>query len=508
MGSLRNLLLWNASIRDPFLLAFVTMCMLSLAMMFMSRPRSYLPFVLLTAPLPKLFTIANYEITAANGVAAPGFSLVDIVLGAGIIAILLRRWTPPKNVESRRFGRAMMWWSASVICSVGIGLLLWPGLYRPIYSVYAIRYLLTLASYAVAAQYARIDYSEGMLQKLLHRLTVAGNATVLLGLSYYFIFGSSGQGTHGVDLAMGGQGVLLSRTFFWFFDYGNDMGFFATLVGILNIISLSDRRRMGLRLLAAVGLAGCVATDLLIGERADVLVLAVSVIYFIVETMKFRHRSVRVSIVFQFVCLISVIAIFAGTLSILAPDLIEKKFQHTVGENIDQETSIEVMTGAGVPANLANAVASLPIGDFAGRLSLNIAGLFYFFNHPAGVGFWGELFVAGFYSHHEVIKVAIEQGFPGIITFIGLLVALRRLLWSSKDLPGAAGRLNIVLRAISAGLFAALVMANTVLLDMKFMLVYWTLVGVWSVVPRGAVRRACPATTFYEQLPHGAGVRG
>ena len=34
------------------------------------------------------------------------------------------------------------------------------------------------------------------------------------------------------------------------------------------------------------------------------------------------------------------------------------------------------------------------------------------------------------------------------------------------------------------GLFMAMVMANTVLLDMKFALVYWSLLGLWSIVPR------------------------
>jgi hypothetical protein len=500
MGYLRTLLLWNASATHPFFLALVLCIMAGLTIALVLRPGLYLPLLLFTSPLPKLFTIGSYTIESAALTAAPGFSVVDMVLAAGILALAFRRWRTQAAPESRAFGRAMVLWSCSVLLSVFIGILVWSEIYRIIYLAYAIRYILTLASFGVAAQFVgRCD--ESSLRKLLRGLALAGNTTILLGLVYYFEFGSAAGGARGINLFMSADAsAALARSYFWFFDYGNDMGYFASLVGVLNAILLSDRRNSALGVLNAAGLLGCVTTCLLIGERADLLVMAVAFGYFIWETSKLRHRSVRVSAVFQVACVAAIVVACAVTFSVIAPEFINRKLQGSVGLNANLDDSAALMASVGVPEGIVSTVISLPIGDFAGRLSLNVAGLWYFSRHVEGVGFWGQLEAAGFYSHHEFVTIAIEQGVPGIAALAFLLVRLKRLLWSGRNLPGSAGQLNVLLRAISLGLFTAMVMANTVLLDMKFMLVYWTLVGVWSVVPREP-GRLNPTITRSNQVP-------
>ena len=44
--------------------------------------------------------------------------------------------------------------------------------------------------------------------------------------------------------------------------------------------------------------------------------------------------------------------------------------------------------------------------------------------------------------------------------------------------------IEMLVVVVIIGLFAALIMANTVLLDMKFAMVYWTLLGIWGAFPR------------------------
>ena len=503
MDQLRNLLTWNASVWNPAFLALVLCFITLLTMLFVARPRLYLPLFLFTAPLPKLFTIASYSDTLAGGYvlnAAPGFSVVDLVLAAGILTLFFRRWHLLRVPASRSFVRALVLWSASVLFSVLIGLLFWSETYRPVFAVYAARYVLTLASFVIAAQFGVHENSERSVRKLLHQLAIAGNATIALGLLYYFEFGSSIGGTRGVQLAMEG-GSATFRTYLWFFDYSDDMGYYASLIAVLNVILLSDRRFGGHRLMNAAGLLGCVTTVLLIGERANVLVAGAALAYFLWETSRLRHRSVRVSIAFQAACVLAVILAFGATMSVISPEFISNKFEHSVGEDTSiRDSAMEVMETAGVPQVLSSTAASLPIGDFAYRLALSTAGLWYFFAHPGGVGFWGQLDAAGFYSHHEFITIAIEQGVLGLAALLFFLIRLRRLLWSAQDLPGAPGQLGVLMRSISVGLFAAMVMANTVLLDMKFALVYWTLVGVWSVVPRN-LPRVYPAVAVSAPQP-------
>ena len=488
MEQFRNLLSWNTSAKDPLVLAILLGAIAAMTLLLFSRPRLYLPLILLTTPLPKLFTITQYEEWGHRQNAA-GFSVGDLVLAAGLAALLLRGARKSLPREASAFGHALMLWSGSVCFSVAMGLVLWRGTYQLGNSLYAFRYILTLASCAVAARYAMSARNERSVRSLLVQLAVAGNVTVALGVLYYFSVGSSAGGS--VSNMLYSADTAVFRGYLFFFDYGIDMGYYAVTIAILNIILLSQGRTAGSRLISGIGIGLCIAAVLLVGERVNVLVLLAALGYFFLETAKARHRSVRVSVVFQITCLLVVIGAGVAIMGVVAPGQMIRKFDRATQSEF-QEAAGYAMSQAGVPPAITAFVSALPIGDFAVRLGLNIASLWFFFQHPLGVGFWGEWSVVGWYAHHEIVKIAVEQSIPGLVAFVWLMVMLRRLLWVRGDLPGSGGQLGVLLRSISVGLFAALLGANTVLLDMKFAMVYWTLVGVWSVLPRTRTRRLAP----------------
>ena len=484
MEQLLNLLTWNTSARDPVILLFLVAAIAALIVVLTNRPKLYLPLILLTAPLPKLFTIAEYEV-AGYIQTAPGFSVMDIVLAAGLAALLFQNLKRRVRPEAAGFSRALQLWAGSVALSVVTGLIFWNGLYRPINAVYALRYILTLAGYWAAVRYAGIDCSEEAVRRLLRRLAVAGNIVIALGLIYYFeLGGSSAGGVIGINQRAGEDSIVF-RSYLYFFDYGNDMGFYAVLVAILNLIMLADRRTAGLRLLASTGVLFCVITVFVIGERANLVVLGVAVGYFLLETSVNTHRSVRVSALFRIICVLVIVGSSALVLDVLTPQQITSKLENSVGiDSGGNNSTFEIMNGAGVPEPVIAFVSTLPIGDFAGRLALNVSGLWFFFRHPISVGFWGEVDVVGWASHHEIVKILVEQGIPGILAFVWLIMCLQRLLWLRRDFPGSRGQLGVLLRAVSVGMFSALIMANAALLDMKFAMVYWTLLGIWGAFPR------------------------
>ena len=177
----------------------------------------------------------------------------------------------------------------------------------------------------------------------------------------------------------------------------------------------------------------------------------------------------------------------AGTavLEVLAPQQISNKIERSVGIELGSGY-IELMEESGVPTSIITIVSTMPVGDFAGRLALTLSSLWFFFQHPISVGFWGEIDVVGWGAHHEIVKILLEQGVLGVLAFLWLINRLWKLLWLRQDFRGSWGEIGVLMRSVSVGLFAALIMANSVLLDMKFAIVYWTLLGIWSALPRTA----------------------
>ena len=483
---IRSLLAWNISAANPLVLIMLLAGTAVLAFVFTARPRLYIPLVLLTVPLPKLFTIGYRSATQLQGYSLqsdPGFSVVDLVVAAGLFAVVFRGWRRIGQKEAQGVSRALMLWFASVALSVVVGLVMWTDKYRPVDGLYALRYGLTLLSFGIATQYAPRDHSERTVRSLLRGLAVVGNVTIALGLLYYFLIGSSGGGSHVEALTLQ-SGSLVFRSPLWFFDYSIDIGYYTVTVAILNLILLGSRQTgVGPRWLYGLGLSFCTAATLVIGERVNLLVFAVSLVYFLWETSKSKQRKLTGSQGLKIVAILVIVASIEFTLNIIAPQAILTKVQGSVGRDYALTTD-GILYDAGVPSLVAGFVSALPIGDLSVRMAFSVGSLWSFFHHPEGVGFWGELDVVGRYAHHEVIKIAVEQGVVGLVAFVYLITCLRRCLWSRSNLQGASAQLGILMRTISIGLFTALILANTVLLDMKFALVYWTLLGVWTTVPR------------------------
>jgi len=492
---LQRFLTWHVSALDPRAAASLLAGFAALTLILIQRPHWYLPLVLITAPLPKLFTIGyRNEVVLTDWIerSDPGFSIPDVVLAAGLAAVLLRgRGTGGVVSRSRRLSAALVFWSASIGLSVAVGLIMWAGVYRPANAFYAARYLLTLAAFGVAVHFARRARPERLLTGLLNTLSIAGNITLVIGLLYYFFVSAPGGGSRATIL-LGQSESSLFRNYLWFFDYGNDMGFYAATLAILNTIQILGRPGLAMRVFCAVGIVLCVVSILLIGQRANPVVLVGGLAYLVWEAPRAR-RLLRLHAGggALTVMLLAIAVVSYATLVLIAPTLMLAKLHTSVGRDYAPDASV-FLAEAGVPAVIGDAVAGLPIGDNVGRLSFIVASLWFFLAHPLGVGFWGELQVAGWYAHHEIVKIAVEQGVPGLFAFFLLTGRMRRLLWCSPNSPGAHARLGLLLRASSVGLFAALIAANTVLLDMKFAIVYWTLLGVWSGVPLSGLRSPLP----------------
>jgi hypothetical protein len=482
MNLLRALLSWNASARDPVVAPFLFLTVGFLVFLFTVRPRFYLPLLLFTAPIPKLFALTEYT-TQDGRENAAGFSIADLVLAAGMLAILFRAVRLPREPQVSRFKTAMVLWSASVALSAIVGLAFWPGVYQPSNLLYVARYLVTLAAFPVAVHYAMSWRSERGTRKLLQWLTLWGNITIGLGIVYYFTVGGASNFV-GTDMLWNEAGTVF-RNYTYFFDYGIDMGYYAVTIAILNVMMISDRPDIVRRAGYGVGLILCIMTTLFLGERVNVLVITVALGYYLLITANARQRSVRTNVVFQVTCLIAVLVIGGAVLRIVAPQQILDKFDAVVTADFTQ-SSIEVMSLANVPRPIIDLVTSLPIGDFTVRVALSIASLWFFFAHPMGTGFWGQGAATGWWAHHELVTVLVEQSIPGLMALLYFIFRLKQLLWMRRSLHGPGAQLGVLLKSVSVAFFVALIAANTVLLDLKFAMVYWSLVGLWSVLPRVA----------------------
>lgn len=487
-----DLLRWHGSIRDPLVLAVLLAAFGFFVMLFAARPRLYLPLLLFTAPLPKLFVVNEY-IQFGSQVSA-AFSVADVLLAAAIIALAFRSIRPTSIPCASRFRTAMILWGASILASGTFGLVLWRGVYQPSNLLYAARYLLTLASFPVAARYAMSWRSERGTRRLLQWLAVGGNITIALGIVYYLTTGSGAVGS--ADMVSNSDESIFRGTLY-FFDYSIDMGYYTVTVAILNVMLLSSRPDLMRRIGYGAGLILCILGILLIGERVNLLVTAVAFGYYFVETAHAKHRSVRTGAVFQIACLIAILGIGSAILHVVAPEQILAKVDAISAAGYEQQAA-EIMSYSDVPHPIVNLVTSLPIGDFTVRLALAVASLWFFFAHPIGVGFWGQVEVVGWWAHHELVTILVEQGVPGFAAALFFMYRLKQLLWMRRNVHGPGAQLGVLLRSTSAGFFVALIAANTVLLDMKFGLVYWSLVGLWSVLALAEPSPCRPGVIFEE----------
>jgi hypothetical protein len=487
MIDIEQLLTWNRSIRDPAMLMLVGGLFILMVIAFAMRPRWYLPVLVGTLPLPKLFTIGYRNEILLSGdytdSSDPGFSVSDLVLAAGIFAMVFHRRAPATGPTSQ-VSRALMWWVVTITLSIIIALWAWQGSYRIANVLYAARYFLTLGSYLLAAHYATrcLGYHD-QVGRLL-KFTITSGAWVLVGgLVYYFTIGSvrGDEMRAGVNAVNANQSLVF-RSYLWFFDYGNDMGFYAVFIGTLALVIHTRPCGSGLRFACRAVMLMAIISIILLNQRANLLVMTLAIAYLGWHFLS-REAS-NPSTLLKWAALMALGgAVTWGVLYVVQPQIISKVLASR-GTDLGVDAA-EYLKERGVPTAISEGVGRLPIGDNVMRLSFTVASIWAFLEHPIGAGFWGELQVLGVYAHHEVVKVLVEQGVFGLISYGFLLLTVKKVLWNSSGVRGAAADLNLVMRANSFALFGALIMANTVVLDFKYAVLYWSMLGVFTAIPAG-----------------------
>ena len=478
---MQTLLTWHASISDPATVGVVLVLFAVTTQWLLQHPKHYYPLVILTVALPKLATIGyrNEVITQVGYIDSsdPGFSLLEIVLVAGIAAAILGKWW--RNPVSRPCGqvtRAMLLWGGSIVASVCVGLLLWYPTYRAANALYVARYILTLCAFGVATVVPQRPRSRYDFRAFLSTLWLVGNIVVLLGLIYHLNFGTTGGvGTAG-KILYGREDSLVFRNVMWFFDSGTDMAFFTVLVVLLNLTCLVCWPGLLKKAVSAIGIILCMLCLALYGQRAGTLVLLVALWRFYADCSKNRLRPQAGLNALPAIIVFMGMALCAWFLfPLVVPDSVVGKFEGSLGVGVDAGS---FAAANGVPSEICAILDRLPLGDFTFRAAFALSSLFFFFQHPLGVGFWGELQVVGWFAHHEVVKVLVEQGLFGMFAFCLLIWRLRLLL--RRPAPGSPRderEMVVVLRALATGLFTALIMANTVVLAIKFAVLFWTMLG-------------------------------
>ena len=98
--------------------------------------------------------------------------------------------------------------------------------------------------------------------------------------------------------------------------------------------------------------------------------------------------------------------------------------------------------------------------------------------NPLGVGFWAELPVFGYFSHHELIRVAVEQGFFGLAALLYLWRQQWKLICSTEWSKTRECEGIEVVQAFTVAMMCATVISLPGLFFLRFNLLYWTLVGL------------------------------
>ncbi len=452
---------------------------------FMVRPLTYFPTLIATMPLPKLFTIGYRNDVVLSGdysdSSDPGFSVSDLVLAAGIVVMIFQRRSAPTAL-TQRVSRALYWWMMSIALSVWIAVIFFSESYKPANLLYMVRYFMTLVSYITAAHYARYFIHQYQVAKLLRYTVITGVVVLALGVAYYFTVGSVRGGADEMRMgvnAMDANQSLVFRSYLWFFDYGNDMGFYAVFIGTLALVIQTRPCGRVLQAICRAVMLIAIVSIILLNQRANLLVMALAIAYL---GWHFLSREAQdFGVILKWIGLVVIGGVVtAGILYVVQPQIITKVLASS-GTELSFDAA-DYLQERGVPAVISRTVSSLPIGDNVMRFSFSVASLWAFLQFPIGVGFWGELQVLGLFAHHEVVKVLVEQSLPGIIAYFALLLAVKRVLWNGPQINGVAADLNLVLRANSFALAGALIMANTVLLDFKFAVLYWSMLGLFTTI--------------------------
>lgn len=480
------------SIDEPFIAALVITVFLALSIWIYVHPAHYFPLVILAAPIPKLISIGIEQ--SAKGfdgfqvVTRPGFSLVELVIAAGMTVVVVQGRRIPRALRDQTgLQIAIGLCALSVLVSIGVALLRNPDEYGGSGMLYGLRFIFTTASFVVAHRLSVQQRSHEILTNTLNLLYRYGIAVIGLGIIYYVVYGAAAVST-GTD-TFNLSANAIGRNSLWFFDYAYDFGFFICIVGL---IALSRLVRLGRRARssAALALILCSIAFLLIGQRGNWLMFAAMIAGYILAVRRDPVQGKDTSLFVRLtVCAFVVLLLGYVGETTLAPTQMTNKLDSLYSED-GRQSALQISDIYGLSPLSASIVNAIPIGDVALRVAQNLSGVEFFLGHPAGIGVGREVLVTQNISHYELTTVAVEQGVLGLCCFSFLL--WRLWTFSKRRLPSIGLRGAEATRVCSALALTAVVTslaALTSLFLVKFGFVMWTLLGVAASVT-GSARSA------------------
>lgn len=495
MGSLLTWLDAYPSMLEPTVATLLVVTTLALVVLFVLRPASFVPVVLITTPIPKLYSIgvradvtftgSDYSLTRI-----PGASLIDLVILAGLIAVLItavlgRDGARPKSASVDR-------WLVACVCAVFGSLLLnmmlgTPGVDLAAW-LYAVRYSAAILCFFLAKRsLSRAETSVGSLLKVCR---LSGNVYIVLGLIFYFFGGGRAwvdpefrSLTHSAADASG-----LFRTPMFFFDYGYDFGLYAVFVVMLNILALFQARSLFAKLANGAFAVLAVLGVMLIAERGNYVALISAVGALPVMLARARRRGGVGAVAKSLSVTVAVGAVSVLLFFAIAPPSISGKIQNSMGAAANSTDAVMLAQDLGLSDMTSSALLAIPLGDFGGRLMYMAASLREAFSRPWGVGFWCEITAVGWYAHNDLVKILVEMGLVGLFVFLGMMRSLWRELAkhaSSKD-PEYVSTVAM-LQAFLFGLGVTMLFGTSVIVTLKVSVFIWCLIGaVLSTGPSGA----------------------
>src|ERR1022692_3559763 len=217
---------------DPLVLGAVCVIFCVLTLVFARNPGLFLQCVIITAPLPKLFSIGITQSTQVGLIhytSVPGISLVEVVIAAGMVAAINRFGQLRRCDVGFKLGQGLAFCSYAVVISVVVGMALRSTVYSFTLSLYALRYLATFACFFLARRYLILSDKTYTLLRALRLQWTVGNVVIALSLIYYFVVGSSGSLGYNssIQLATGESGI--TRHQLLFFDGPSEVGCYIAL---------------------------------------------------------------------------------------------------------------------------------------------------------------------------------------------------------------------------------------------------------------------------------------
>ena len=495
MSALLSLLDTYPSMLQPAVAAVLLVVTVLMTVAFLVNPQWFVPAVVLSAPIPKLFSVGlRSDVTSVSDLTftrVPGASVVDLVILSGFLAVVLRATYQRRKASA--WAPLDRW---TLVCGlVVVGSLVLNGLIGTVGVdaaawLYAARYIAAMVVFFLSKDSAQsAGYDTAWLLRILQW---SGNLFIVLGLLYYFY----GGGMAWVDASLKGQVIGnaqesgLFRTPLYFFDYGYDFGLYIVLVVLLNLMAaMFARSPIRLALYGFFALLGTVAL-MLLAERGNwiAMLVAMSALPFALARAHKGH-VVRAAVGSATIVILFSAASIAAFVA-FSSDAMVSKIANSTGVRTVADT-VEVAQDLNLPRAVADVVSALPIGDMGIRLMYMIASVREAFARPWGVGFFCELTVVGWYAHHDLIKIFVELGLFGLVAF-GMMMRSAWQTLGNYDLASSDEDLNAlgVMRAYFLGLGVTMLLGTGVIMLLKVTSLIWCVLG--AVV--GLLTRMAPDT--------------